>query len=455
MRRERITRLAVWVLALGVLVRLAVWLLLLPDPVKFYTPDSQGYEVRALNLLAQGVFSASEVPPYTPDMVRTPAYPAFVAGVYALTDPAPAAVTLLQCALGGLTAALTMWVATLLGLAAGPAALAGLIVAVDPVSVMTANLLLTETLFTALLVLGIGAVIRSRLAPAAGWAWLTAAAVALALAALVRPIGQWLPVALLPLFGLAGDRQAWRGLLRAGLPFVLGASLLMVPWAYRNDRELGVFALSRMDARVLHHYWAASVLAAARGTSPDAERERLTTDLDARVRGARLSLAEEIALERREALAILRGHPGLTLQMLAKGTGRLLVDPGYSFVCTLLDPAVHEPECFPGRGTMNEPGMLGRAWGRFVTMTTLQQGALVGSALLLAGVYAAAAVGLLALGRARRGLAMWTLALVIGYLIVLSAGAEANSRFRIPILPFLAIAAAAGLDRHRPRSGPP
>ena len=76
------------------------------DPRKFYTYDSQGYELRALNLLRHGVFSSDERAPFAPDLRRTPIYPAFVAAVYAVVGQRPDAVALLQIVLGSLAALL-------------------------------------------------------------------------------------------------------------------------------------------------------------------------------------------------------------------------------------------------------------------------------------------------------------------------------------------------------------
>jgi len=96
---------------------------------------------------------------------------------------------------------------------------------------------------------------------------------------------------------------------------------------------------------------------------------------------------------------------------------------------------------------MNEPGLLDRALGRLLTMSRVQQLTLVGSGLLLGAVYLGAAVGGLAFARERRWLALALLAVVVAYLTLFSLGAQADSRFRIPMLPFLAVLAGAGLER--------
>ena len=94
---------------------------------------------------------------------------------------------------------------------------------------------------------------------------------------------------------------------------------------------------------------------------------------------------------------------------------------------------------------MNEPGLAGKALDRFGQMTPVQQFTLIFSALLLAVVYASATIGTAQLVRERRWLILALLFLLITYFVGLSAGGEANSRFRIPVVPFLAILAGTGL----------
>jgi 4-amino-4-deoxy-L-arabinose transferase-like glycosyltransferase len=442
-----VTRLALAVAAVALAARLAVFAMLLPAPAKFYVPDSAGYHVRAVNLLEHGMLTGAEAPPFEPDVVRTPGYPVFVAGIYALAGAAPAAVVLAHAVLGALTAALTCALAAGLGLPPAAAGLAGLVVALDPVSVLTANLILTETFYTTLLVAAVASLVRHR--RTARGRWLVLAAVCLGAATLTRPATLFLPWALAPLAGLAdaGASWSWRRAARVGLPLALGATLVVAPWVYRNHRLTGRVVLTTIDASVLHYYWAPAVRARTGGPAarpqPPPENESAPTK------------AERAARWRGDALAVLMAHPGAVALVAVEGLGRLALDPGYTLVCTLLDPTSQATECFPGRSTMTEPGVLARAWGRFLEMRPLQQGTLLWSGFLLAVTYAGALVGLGRLVRARRWLATGLLGVVIAISTALSAGPQANSRFRIPIWPFLAVAAAAALGAPQRPAVPP
>ncbi|HQE94111.1 MAG TPA: glycosyltransferase family 39 protein [Anaerolineae bacterium] len=97
---------AVGILLLTLLVRVA-WLALFPtDPIA--PVDAEGYHLLALNMLAGHGFALYWEPPFCPTMVRTPLYPLFVAGIYALMGRDPVRVLPVQLLWEVLTTALVM-----------------------------------------------------------------------------------------------------------------------------------------------------------------------------------------------------------------------------------------------------------------------------------------------------------------------------------------------------------
>jgi 4-amino-4-deoxy-L-arabinose transferase-like glycosyltransferase len=438
-------------------LRLLVFAAVAHEPRKFYTYDSDGYDRRAMNLLRYGQFASEGAPPLTPDLDRTPVYPLYLAAVWGLAGHQPWLAALLQLLLGSLTALAAALLARELLLPPAAWWIAGLVVALDPVSAMNASRLLTETLFTLLLTVGVLLLARAwRLAAgrAEGEATtpratpmarlVVASALALALATLTRPISQFLPLALLPLLLAALWRLGRRRALALGALFIVVSSALPLGWAARNYGATGVFTLSTISDTNLIYYRARAVLAEVEGISQDEAWARLQAEVDAAVAAGNLSTAETVALQRRMALAIFREHPAPTAVMLVKGVGRILADPGYTITCTMLDRASTAFDCFPGKSSMNEPGLLGKAAGRVAQMSPAQVLALAWSATLLAATYLAAVVGTWGLLREHRWLALALLLVLVGYFVGLAAGAEANSRFRIPALPFIATLAGHG-----------
>src|SRR6185436_5522445 len=75
-----------------------------PANVQLQDVDARGYHALALNLLEGHGFSLNTDPPYVPDAIRTPAYPLFVAVIYAVSGRNPLHVALIQGVLDSFTA---------------------------------------------------------------------------------------------------------------------------------------------------------------------------------------------------------------------------------------------------------------------------------------------------------------------------------------------------------------
>ena len=193
-------------------------------PRLFYTFNSKGYVTLASNMLNLGVFSSETIAPFTPNLFRTPIYPLMLAAVFA-TLGTEIAVIMLQLIIGSTTALLVFLLARELRLSPIAGLVAACLIAVDPVSILLSNRLLTETLFTQVLIASLCLLARYR--NKKQLRWLIASAIVLALAALTRPIAQVLPLALLPLFAIAAKEARLRTLLSSGLLFVVISTLLI------------------------------------------------------------------------------------------------------------------------------------------------------------------------------------------------------------------------------------
>jgi 4-amino-4-deoxy-L-arabinose transferase-like glycosyltransferase len=220
----RVVRLAAAVAAIAVVARLGLALPRLgsaPDDPDNYLPLAASLaEGRGLSFGGR------------PTAYRPPLYPMLLAPLVAAFGEGPrlaAAAIALNAMLGGLAAALTIAAAIGLGLGAWPSALAGLIVALDPVLAAQARSVMTESLTAALLAAALAAACRG--AP-------RLAGLALGLASLTRP--SVLPAAALSIAAAAvlppGSNRG--RLARAGW-IALGLIAPLIPWAARNALVLG------------------------------------------------------------------------------------------------------------------------------------------------------------------------------------------------------------------------
>ena len=167
---------------------------------------------------------------------RMPVYPLFLALFAWLGDGGIILVRLTQAALGAVTAWLVFrFGAEALGARAG--LIAGTLATLDLYAVFFANLLLTETLFT---LIGVGltyATWRLLTRGDEGHRWLMMIAALGPLAVMTRPSSAgWLVLIWVLVGGLAAARA--QTMLRTGV--LIGASaLLMIPWGVRNQVVIG------------------------------------------------------------------------------------------------------------------------------------------------------------------------------------------------------------------------
>ena len=233
--------------------------------------DAIGYHRLALNLAAGNGFSLYPNPPFTPDCFRTPAFPGLLAMLYKLFGPSPFWGILANDILAAATALLVFLI--LARRWPRGALIGGLLYAFNPLSLVYCQELMTETLFTFSLVLGIALLFwparefawKRRAGPARPrillvkreqrFSWLLALAggLCLGLAALTRPVGLYLPLLILP---FAGKR--W--------PAAAGGFLAAVaPWFARNWLIYGLPFFSTVEWVNMAYYNGAAVVSAERG----------------------------------------------------------------------------------------------------------------------------------------------------------------------------------------------
>ncbi len=239
----------VGVLAVAFLLRLgAADRTVIDGPVR---ADALDYYSYAYNLRHHGVYShvapregRDVVPP--PDALRSPGYPAFL---WAIWDERLSFMLWRTRFVQGVLDVGTVLLVFLLGCRALPfgwALAAGLLTALSPHLISATTYLLTETLFTFLMVLGLWLTVlaaeRAWLAPLAG--------AALGAAALTRPTLQYLILLVPPLLlWYAGWRRGWR----TAAALVLGFAVVFAPWIVRNIAVIGQPSDSRLAVNTLHH----------------------------------------------------------------------------------------------------------------------------------------------------------------------------------------------------------
>lgn len=428
-------------------------------PGRLVRPDTPGYVQPARALLAGHGFAERPSRPGDPETVRTPGYPLFLATVIGLGGSVPVGVGLAQALLAGGTLLLVFGIGRAVG-DVETGLLAAVLYAADLVVFAHDLFVVSEGMFTFLLAGSVLALVRL-LQSGSRW-WALGAGTLLAAATLTRPILYYfLPVAAVGVLAWSWRRErAGAAAIRAGV-FLLPALLLVGGWQTRNARLTGSPAVSHIVGKNLLFFRAAGVVARRDGISVDSARTKLgyQREREPAAGAPTPSRAELDERWRNRGLEILADHPALALRVGAAGMARALLAPGMGTFGELLgaerpDPARRES----GSGLISRTLQTFYRFVRWLGAHPFLAAAAGWEVFLLLLLYGG--VGLRVLGSPEGGWppAEWALVAVTAYLLLMSAGPEANSRFRVPMIPALAVLSARGWlgllrDRwaHRPR----
>jgi 4-amino-4-deoxy-L-arabinose transferase-like glycosyltransferase len=370
--------------------------------------------------LEYGTYAYSLETPRTPEIVRTPGYPTFLAGAYLVLGRSQVRAVLLQLLVSVLTVALVYRVARLRWGSSGAGLAAALFAALDVVSFVYALRLLTETLAAFCQALLLLAAFRAWRRIDDRWSPLLLGG-ALTAVTLMRPTTYYLVVpmaawiALLALRDHLGARRTARAVGLFVLPFVL----VIGGWAARNWAWTGYFEYSFITGMNMLFYKGAGVIALRDGISLGEAQQKVgrTSYHDV----PHEDRPELFVRYRKEAAELLAAHPWLYLRVVADGVHDTLLDHGghHLFHVLALGP--------------KERGAFARPVVRFASRYLLV-------------LYACIAVCLFGLAATRSGTLFDALTLgTLAYIVLVSAGPEAYCRFRVPLMPILAVYAAGGL----------
>ncbi len=453
------------VLAAGILAMAVIGMASLAHPDRAFTSGDASY-VRMARTVAEGGPFGLETASGAPELHRTPGYPLFVAAAAPWKGMGALRLLLaLQGVLALCTAGLLVDAARLAFDPPGRARplFAAALWICNPVVLVLTFQVLSEILFAFLLALSLWLSVRARRSRRSGFH--VAAGLALGGAILVRPIGlllllagagAWLAARHQPAeasghlgsgrltAAMLGGRAAaalCRGraaaaMLRGPLAaWLAGAILLPGIWMLHNGIEHGYWGISKTGVSFAYSAYGEQYLAAR------VETESLnsydTGNLTAR--GALAAVARSIS--RHPAAFARTWLEGLSMTLIGPGEWTLrralLGDrsfrPGTPAIVTTLTQAegglvigtstVADPEPPPARSSA---AWLLLTWSIIITLVT----------------YGAALRGALAGLRRRDAVAIYCL-LAIVFLVLGSSGYQAHARFRVPMIPYLALLAAA------------
>lgn len=380
---------ALLVAAAALLTNFLYFALTLPD---YLFPDSLTYLAPARNLL-RGLGFVTE--PGIAETLRTPGYPLLLAAFGTRIVPVVVTQHLLNAAI-----AVAVYVLASRRLGRFVGICAALLLAVDTPTIHYANKILSETLFTAALMIVFWMLAVRRLP----WAGLLTGVLVL-----IRPvaIAYFLVVAVYLLIRRVRAREV--------VVYALLALALPFGWALRNYARTGVFTVSSISGTNLLLFRAAGTLAILdHGEDFDADlRDEGAGLLDDATGDGDEELPHAVLARHyaRVALRVIREHPVAFAELTLRGLLVNLFDSRWEAMSIV---------------TPLHPSIVRIALDAFA-----------------AALFVFALIGAIALRRNDLGI---LIILTVAYFLVISAGGESESRFRVPVMPQYAIAAAAGID---------
>ncbi|MFG0335966.1 MAG: ArnT family glycosyltransferase [Maioricimonas sp. JB049] len=198
--------------------------------------DSRQYHNIAVNLAERGIISMDGQPPYEPDARRVPGYPMFLAAIYSFVGPNVTLAKFIQTAFVPLWVLLTFLIGYRVSRKRGAVFAAAAIVLITPVLLEMSNRLLTEGLFTVLLLTG---TLTSYLwADTSQFRWAAVTGMCWASLGLIKPEAILLPAAVIP-FVLINTREFRTARLAQCVVALMICGTFIGVWVYRNNNVVG------------------------------------------------------------------------------------------------------------------------------------------------------------------------------------------------------------------------
>lgn len=414
---------------------LAAWLTT-RDPAVFTTADSYTYLEPARSLLSQGTFAAGG----KPDIVRTPGYPLFLAIGLSL-DHAWLVAIALQILLSCLSVYLTYKIAESVFSNPRVSLSAALLYAIEPLSVLYASKLMTESLFTTLVLSAIFMVLRYL--KDGRFRYLLIAALAVSVAAYTRPVGYYLFIVIAaavtfrpPLHPAA----VFRGLALAGLCLAL-----LLPWSLRNQSRADYPGFSAVSDVNLYFFHLPAVLAHRQGcTYSQLKLSRGMIDLESffqqHPQARTWSQGQVYRYLRQQALQGILGDIPYFVYLHLKGMALILIGPGTGeFLSLFRARGLAPPDLAYSLGLTVSAGQ--------VMATLLKHLPYLGLSLLLSTfpIFLFVLIIFYCRNWKHDRLPVFLLLATILYFLIISGGMTASSRFRHPMMPLLCVLAGPSL----------
>ncbi len=232
--------------------------IIIKNPAGIYVYDSNGYWNISYNLIHSGIYSQSANPPLDIDYFRTPIYPLFIMLCESI-GPEGFSIIALQLILSVATCYITYRIAKSITKNIFIANISALIIAIDLPSIALANIVLTETLFGFLFALCFLFFIEYLQNKKTKHIIYTA--IFSGLMILCRPIGFFIPFFFVLFLLIYNWKKDFKPGLKNIVIYGLLTFIMVSPWLIRNKIVFNHYFLSVIRQHDLQNYQAAAIYA--------------------------------------------------------------------------------------------------------------------------------------------------------------------------------------------------
>jgi len=439
-------KLGLFVFLSAFVIRMLLFIFVCGSPGhSFMFTDSFDYDNVAVNLLEHRQFFQSGGPEnFEPYTFRTPVYPFYLAILYALGGRNVYVPIIFQIIIGSLTCLLVYQLGKeLTGKIGG--LVAGFIMVFEPISILYSNLVLTETLFVFIFTLSIFYFLRFIYREQRKWLFLSGCF--LGLSALTRPVALYffIPMFIVSLIIFKGNTI--KRILNFGV--LLSAFLLFItPWFIRNYLVLDVFPyFSSVYDYNLFYRTAISLECSVCNIDFESAKEKLEREYEKYLEDKEksMNLVEELKSRRRFATQKISQHPMKYINLHLKNFLVTYGSTGIGKYSQLL--GIHTQIMDFG---MDVKTLWSRIKEIFMTRTKIQVVFMIMSLLFSGFIYLSACVGVFKFIKANKDFPVLILFLfIIIYFAIFIVPGERDVRFRLPVMPYIAILASKGLFKRR------
>ncbi len=406
--------------------------------------DSLEYHTAAITILEEHRFALENGAP--PEALRTPGYPLFVAGIYAIFGYHPWIVLLFQIILDTLACFLLFRAFSRI-FNSHLAYIAAIIYAIDPYVIMYDSFLFCDSFFVFLLITGLfifSYIVQAQRSNKKHLFLIFLMGLLMGIMSMVKPIALYLPLVII-IYSMMASRSHRLNSVKHSLLILLGFGIIITPWIFRNYEIFGEPSFSTPgDFNLLALTVTPMEMKRQDMDDVNVVRAALFLEADDMMRAdnydpERLNEFQRAKYWRKLALRYIFSDPMGALYTYGRG----ILDIFLNLETSAFSKMLHIPMTRFDMKSYSNIFELVRDFVLKKGIVGIIVGGIAGLFLLL--TYLSTFLGICLSWRKLNHSYIVYCLLIVGYFIILT-GAAGLARFRLPIIPFYLIFTAVGID---------